>query len=339
MTGRKKKKGRFQTHFPMSVPETKEQHKWLLFGGKGWIGAQIAALLRARQQRVILATARANDPEGVQALLDEHKPDRVLLAIGRTHGPGAPTIDYLEDKGMLPTNLRDNLAAAVVMATLCQRRQIHLTYLGTGCIFTYDTEHPCADTKVATRRTFTEEDAPNFAGSAYSAVKGCTDQLMCLFPDTVLNVRIRMPITADAHPRSFLAKIANYARVCSVPNSMTVLPELLPLMLDLAQRGETGTINLTNPGAISHNQVLALYREVVDPSFTWQNFDVEEQNRLLKAARSNNELDTTRLQRLCPSVSRVEVALRRVMEQLRDQGIRLRAAAPTASAASRPHPA
>ena len=35
-----------------------------------------------------------------------------------------------------------------------------------------------------------------------------------------------------------------------------------------------GIYNFTNPGAISHNQILALYKKHVDPSYTWENFTV-----------------------------------------------------------------
>lgn len=62
-----------------------------------------------------------------------------------------------------------------------------------------------------------------------------------------------------------------------------------------AERGLTGIMNFTNPGAISHNQVLSLYKQYIDPEFSWQNFTVEEQARVIKAPRSNNLLDTTRV--------------------------------------------
>ena len=35
-------------------------------------------------------------------------------------------------------------------------------------------------------------------------------------------------------------------------------------------------------GAISHNEVLELYKKHVDPSFTWKNFTVQEQDLILK---------------------------------------------------------
>ena len=71
-----------------------------------------------------------------------------------------------------------------------------------------------------------------------------------------------------------------------------------------------GTLNLTNPGLISHNEILELYKELVDPSFTWKNFTQEEQRAILASDRSNNYLDTTRLQELFPDVKPIKVAVR-----------------------------
>ena len=55
-----------------------------------------------------------------------------------------------------------------------------------------------------------------------------------------------------------------------------------------------GVYNFTNPGVISHNEILALYKEYIDPEFTWKNFSLEEQAKILAAGRSNNELDSTK---------------------------------------------
>jgi hypothetical protein len=40
-----------------------------------------------------------------------------------------------------------------------------------------------------------------------------------------------------------------------------------------------GVYNFTNPGAISHNEILALYKKHVDPSYTWTNFTVRTKAR------------------------------------------------------------
>ena len=272
--------------------------KVLVFGGNGWIGNKVVNLLASQEIPVFKAECRADDEQAV--LTEIEKVDgltHVMSFIGRTHGTyegvKIGTIDYLEKPGKLVENVRDNLFAPLLLARICQRKNIHFTYLGTGCIFDYDDEeHLFGDETTG----FLETDKPNFFGSSYSIVKGYTDQL--INDGSTLNVRIRMPITDEFNERNFVTKITNYAKVCSIPNSMTVLNELLPAMIQLALQNTTGTVNLTNPGVITHNEILEMYKEIVDPSFTWSNFTIEEQNLILASKRSNNCLDTSVLERL-----------------------------------------
>ena len=127
-----------------------------------------------------------------------------------------------------------------------------------------------------------------------------------------------MPITGEVNARNFITKITTYENICSIPNSMTVLPELLPKVLDMMKNGLTGTMNLTNPGLISHNEMLEMFREVVDPEFVWNNFSVEEQAKILASERSNNFLETTRLQNLYPDVKDIKESVRDMMFKYRD---------------------
>ena len=62
-----------------------------------------------------------------------------------------------------------------------------------------------------------------------------------------------------------------------------------------ARRGLTGIMNYTNPGAISHNEIMELYKQYIDSEFSWANFTIEEQSKVIKAPRSNNLLDTARV--------------------------------------------
>jgi 3,5-epimerase/4-reductase len=64
----------------------------------------------------------------------------------------------------------------------------------------------------------------------------------------------------------------------------------------MAEANLVGIYNFTNPGAISHNEVLELYKKYVSPDFNWKNFTLEEQSLVIKAGRSNCELDTTKLE-------------------------------------------
>ena len=67
-----------------------------------------------------------------------------------------------------------------------------------------------------------------------------------------------MPITDEYNKRNFITKITTYEYICSIPNSMTVLPELLPKVLNMMENNIVGTLNLTNPGLIAHNEILQM---------------------------------------------------------------------------------
>jgi dTDP-glucose 4,6-dehydratase len=282
----------------------------LVYGSKGWIGKQFVNLLITENIEFFEGKSRVNCIDDVNNEIDKLKPTNVISFIGRTHGKMNDkvftTIDYLEQEGKLVENIRDNLFSPIILADLCSKKKIHYTYLGTGCIFKFDKEHPFGEEK----NGFTEKSEPNFFGSSYSIVKGFTDQLMSLYKDNVLNLRIRMPITGEKNERNFITKIVNYDKICSVPNSMTVLPELLPCVIEMLKSKITGNMNLTNPGLISHNEILSMYKEIVNPLFTWKNFSQEEQRKILAADRSNNFLDTNKLTNLFPNIKNIKDSVR-----------------------------
>jgi dTDP-glucose 4,6-dehydratase len=284
--------------------------KILLYGSNGWIGGQFRDLLESNNIECVNGTSRVDNDETLLQEIKDTQPTHVVSFIGRTHGTIGEkkytTIDYLEQEGKLLENVRDNLYGPLLLSELCKRNNVHFTYLGTGCIFKFDDEHPFGEEV----NGFNEDSLPNFYGSSYSVVKGFTDRLMKFYKNDVLNLRIRMPITGEYNGRNFITKITTYEKVCSVPNSMTVLPELLPYVLKMMEAKLTGTINLTNPGLISHNEILDMYKEIVDPEFTYKNFSIEEQRAILAADRSNNFLDTSKLENLFPEVKNIKDSVR-----------------------------
>lgn len=288
--------------------------KVLVLGHKGWIGSMMIKLLEEKHIEYVTTDIRPENKVAFEEELIRLSPTHVMSFIGRTHGvigdKKYTTIDYLEQKGKIRENVRDNLFSPMVVALLCKKHSIHYTYLGTGCIFTYDDSHPYANETSG----FSEQDTPNFFGSGYSTVKGYTDELMHMFDDSVLNLRIRMPITNCDEPRNFITKIKNYEYVCSIPNSMTVLDELLPYVIDMANNRITGTVNLTNPGLISHNEILDMYKKYVDAEFTWKNFTIEDQDKVLDAQRSNNCLDTTKLSTMYPNIKNIKESVEDVIK-------------------------
>jgi len=292
--------------------------KFLIYGTNGWIGNKVYNHLKSMKQKieVVSGNSRVNDIQQLEKEIQEVQPTHVISLIGRTHGTYEGeyigTIDYLEKPGKVYENVRDNLFSPMVLSLFAKKYDFHFTYLGTGCIFQFDESHPFGEEK----NGFHEESKPNFFGSSYSIVKGFTDQLMHLVEDNVLNVRIRMPITDEFNKRNFITKITTYDKVCSVPNSMSVLNELIPFMIDMAMKKLKGTVNLTNPGLISHNEILEMYKEIVDPKFNWKNFTIEEQNEILASGRSNNYLETFRLESLYP-VKNIKDSIRDILTNMK----------------------
>jgi dTDP-glucose 4,6-dehydratase len=284
---------------------------FLVYGSNGWIGQQFIDILKSKNINFVEGKSRVDNYSDLFNEINLHHPTHIISFIGRTHGKIGnkiySTIDYLEQDGKLVENVRDNLFSPLLLAQISRELDIHYTYLGTGCIFKYN-----EDDFGLEQNGFTEDSLPNFFGSSYSAVKGFTDRLMHTY-DNVLNLRIRMPITGEKNSRNFITKITTYDKICSIPNSMTVLPELLPIVLDMMEKKVVGTMNLTNPGLISHNEMLEMYKEIVDPKFKWNNFSAEEQRKILDSDRSNNYLDTTRLETLYPKVDNIKTAVRKCL--------------------------
>jgi len=277
--------------------------KLLIFGCKGWIGRQFCEYLDNNNILYIESDSRADNEKDVEKEIKEYKPTNIISFIGRTYGGTFNTIDYLEQPGKLVDNIRDNLYAPIILSILCERYNIHYTYMGTGCIFEYSSD----DDKKC------EDDVPNFFGSSYSIVKGYTDRLQHMYSDNTLNLRIRMPIVNYEHDRNFITKITKYEYVCSVANSMTVLSDMYPVIADMIKKNVTGTFNLCNKGAITHNEILELYKKHVDNNFTWKNFSVEEQNKVLLSKRSNIELSTEKLYELYPNIPDIRTSIEKCM--------------------------
>ena len=255
--------------------------KILLFGRTGWIGYKLYALLKDHE--VVVAKSRLDSFCELQKELENNKDvTHILMAAGLT---GKPNVDWCEDHKDEVISV--NVIGTSIVAKFCYNNDIHFTYLGSGCIYEYDKEH------TYNSKGFTEEDKPNFDGSFYSFTKAMIQDIIKEYNGLIL--RLRMPITPDLYPKNFITKITKYKKVINIPNSMSILNDLLPLVPKMMTKELVGVYNFTNPGVISHNQILDLYKKYIDKSLTYENFTIEEQDKILKAKRSNNCLDVSKL--------------------------------------------
>uniref|UniRef100_A0A914PK43 NAD(P)-binding domain-containing protein n=1 Tax=Panagrolaimus davidi TaxID=227884 RepID=A0A914PK43_9BILA len=130
-----------------------------IYGGNGWIGQKIQKLLQSRkipykiakskigihstkQLKKLLSKDILNFEKIIIDELNELCVTHVLCCTGRTQGGNFKTIEYLEggsDKAY--ENLRDNLYCPLVLAHISQKLGLHYSYIGTGYLFAYDSEH------------------------------------------------------------------------------------------------------------------------------------------------------------------------------------------------------
>jgi len=309
----------------------KHPYKFLIYGRTGWIGGLLGKI--CEKQGIPYEYGKGRLEERSQLLEDIRnvKPTHVFNAAGVT---GRPNVDWCETHKQ--DTIRTNVVGTLNLADVCREQGLLMINYATGCIFEYDAKHP-----EGSGIGFKEEDTPNFAGSFYSKTKAMVSSLLSFLLswdfllllhnawkltslllivvqveellkdyDNVCTLRVRMPISSDlSNPRNFITKIARYDKVVNIPNSMTILDELLPISIEMAKRDCRGIWNFTNPGVVSHNEILEMYKKYINPDFKWTNFTLEEQAKVIVAPRSNNEMDASKLKAEFPELLSIKDSL------------------------------
>jgi UDP-glucose 4,6-dehydratase len=281
-----------------SAPQ-KAPYKFLIYGRTGWIGGLLGKI--CEKQDIPYEYGKGRLQERSQLLQDIRnvKPTHVFNAAGVT---GRPNVDWCETHKQ--DTIRTNVVGTLNLADVCREQGLLMINYATGCIFEYDAKHP-----EKSGIGFKEEDTPNFTGSFYSKTKAMVEELLNEY-DNVCTLRVRMPISSDLNnPRNFITKIARYDKVVNIPNSMTILDELLPISIEMAKRDCRGIWNFTNPGVVSHNEILEMYKKYINPDFKWTNFTLEEQAKVIVAPRSNNEMDVSKLKSEFPELLAIKDSL------------------------------
>ncbi|KAL0353869.1 UNVERIFIED_CONTAM: trifunctional UDP-glucose [Sesamum angustifolium] len=282
-----------------SPPPQKPAFKFLIYGRTGWIGGLLGKLCEKQGIPYEYGKGRLQDRSSLVADILAVKPTHVFNAAGVT---GRPNVDWCESHKT--ETIRTNVAGTLTLADVCREQGLLVINYATGCIFEYDAAHP-----EGSGIGFKEEDTPNFTGSFYSKTKAMVEELLKEY-DNVCTLRVRMPISSDLNnPRNFITKISRYNKVVNIPNSMTILDELLPISIEMAKRNLRGIWNFTNPGVVSHNEILEMYREYINPQFKWANFTLEEQAKVIVAPRSNNEMDASKLKKEFPELLSIKESL------------------------------
>jgi len=282
---------------------------FLVYGSSGYLGSHIVKWLKLKNKTFSCGIARLENRADLKAELQQHRPKFVICAAGVA---GRPNIDWCETHRQ--ETIRANFIGSLNLFDLCYMEEIHCTYFGSGCLYQYNEQH-----SLGSGIGYSEDEEPNFDGNFYTRTRIQLEKLLDNYPN-VLNCRVLFPISDDFHPRSMPAKLSKYSKIFSVPNSYTVIDDLWPIVIDMAEMGVTGTYHIANPGVITNEDILMLYKQYIDPNCTWSLASPEEQLSYLKAPRPNCELSVKKLLSLYPDILQVrestELIFRRMKENL-----------------------
>lgn len=272
--------------------------KYLIFGN-GYLANKFKDAL----DNAVIDPARIDDEQQVRDAILNHKPDVVINCAART---GTPNIDWCEDHKL--ETLQSNLYGPMTLLRVCEELNQYWVQLGSGCIYQGDNDG----------KGWSEDDASNFTGSYYSQVKAWMNDMLKDFD--VLQLRLRMPLDSNPEPRNFIYKIAHYPKVINIPNSVTVIDDLIDAAKQLIDKRATGIYNVTNPGLIDHKTILDLYKEIVDPNHSCEYISLEElESGLAKAPRSNCKLSTEKLESEGVTLAPIQDRIRQVLEEYKEK--------------------
>lgn len=274
--------------------------KWLIYGSTGWIARKFIEYICTNDivDTIVKGIRKMENFDDIKQEILAIQPDRVVVLGGLTYKPPAKNIDWCEDHKQ--EVIRVNVLGVLNIADICEQNNIHCTILGTGCIYSSRNDE-----------VFTEDSMWNFDKSFYSKTKAYTQELLKCYKNVLL-LRIRMPIDNTNNPKNFIEKLKSFDKIISIPNSMTVLPEMIPIMVTLIVTGQTGTWNCVNPNVISHKEILdmlGIQKEYVD---------ISHQSELTRVARSNNHLATTKIEQFCAThgltLNEIHIAIAKLLQ-------------------------
>ncbi|MBI4148455.1 sugar nucleotide-binding protein [Candidatus Woesearchaeota archaeon] len=268
----------------------------ILIFGAGYVAGKFKDAL----PHAVITKTDITDGAAVARELEAHTPDVVINCAGKT---GRPNVDWCETHQH--ETWQSNVLGPQVLAHACMARNIFFVHVGSGCVYSGDNDG----------KGYSESDPPNFFDSYYSCTKTASEQALTLLP--VLQVRLRMPLDGIPGQRNFVTKITSYAKVISVPNSISVMEDFIPAVLKLIDKKATGLYNLVNPGAITHQEILGIYKQEVDPSYKYTLFSVEELHKQTAAQRSNCVLSTKKLEAEGITLPPVHEAVRAALKKYR----------------------
>ncbi len=272
----------------------------ILIIGQGYIGKRC----QESWSDSVLTGKIVESVEDVLDLIEEYKPDCILNAAGIV---GKPNVDWCETNQV--ETIKGNTILPIIIAEACQKKNIYLLHIGTGCIFYGDSPQEGG---------WQENDYANPI-AVYTRSKYAADLVLATL-DNVGIGRIRMPIDSQPHPANLIDKLIAYKQIVDVNNSVTIMEDMINTFYQLLEKKSKGIFHIVNPGSIRHKEIIDMYHNLVDDKHSNEWITEEElvKSGLAKKKRSNNIMRSDNLEKLGLEMRPVKEALEDTLKKYRE---------------------
>jgi dTDP-4-dehydrorhamnose reductase len=278
-----------------------------LLGASGYIGSSFGRYFERRGiafRNISRSELDYTDLATLTAALRAAKPDFLINAAGYT---GKPNVDACEVHKA--ECLFGNAVLPGTIARACEAANVPWGHVSSGCIYTGARPDGSG---------FTEEDPPNFTFrqnncSFYSGTKALGEEVLSAYPNVYI-WRVRIPFDQFESGRNYLTKVMGYARLLEATNSISELQEFVDASVRCWENHVPfGIYNMTNPGAVTTREVVALIAKsgLCSKEFSFFSDEAEFMHVAAKTPRSNCVMCSDKLLRTGISLTEVHEAIER----------------------------
>lgn len=244
--------------------------------------------------------------EDLDYLLSRDKPDVIINCLGKT---GRPNVDWCESHKT--ETYMANVTMPLMIAEWCEKHDVHLINIGSGCIYFGPSPYK-GHTSGAKDPGWREDDFAK-PESFYSKTKYACDMMIGSLPH-VTTLRIRMPVTDKNVPRNLITKLRGYKQVIDIPNSMTLMSDLVRCIDWAANKRPGGIWHVANPQPLTAARIMQEYQKYV-PEHQFEIITEGQLDQMTTAKRSNCILNTDKLRAAGFKMTNTEEALERTMAE------------------------
>lgn len=242
---------------------------YILLGSSGFLGSYTYEYFTNINKNIISISTRLDDHNSLYENFKFYKPKYVICAAGISGKPSIKWCEESEDNKHL--TYMTNYVSIINLAKICKDLFIHLTIYGSGLIYSGN-------------KVYNETDKPNKKDMYYSRLRIQLENDLNF--SNVLYLRMLYPIVCNNNPKCLLSKLENFRKVNDIKVNVTILPSLMPLMVNMIDKNIDGIFNFVNHGLISLVDILDIY-------------DSDLEYIVVKSDNDNApELDVTKLKKL-----------------------------------------